>query len=281
MNYHVIFTLKTEKSSYETKTDLTEEQLNMRIIEPYEQGQPIILNGKTIQPTDIDRIRISKSQESSEQIISQIKTDERRSNIHSVIGGHSYSWKAANKAQDVTDEFIKGPIGYKKGGNMKEKAENENQSISNNKVFIVHGHDSELKNNLDDFLRECGLDPIILHRQADQGLTIIEKFEKYSDVAFAFILLTPDDVGMPVNEYENKKKKRKIEHRARQNVIFEFGYFVAKLKRRNVCCLYKKGVTLPTDISGLLYKEVGESIDSIRGEIIKELLSAGLKLKKQ
>ena len=46
MFYHVRISLKSQKSSDETKTDLTEEQLKTRIIEPYEQGEPIILNGE-------------------------------------------------------------------------------------------------------------------------------------------------------------------------------------------------------------------------------------------
>lgn len=276
MNYHVRISLKSQKSSDETKTDFSEEQLQVRIIEPYELGEPIILNGKTIQPADIDRIRISKSQELSEQIIQQIIAADRNSSFIS-LGGPSNAWRAASKASDVTDELILGPVGYKKGKSSSKKKE-LNTKKSSNKVFIVHGHDSELKNDIDVFLRDIGLEPIVLHRQADEGLTIIEKFEKYSDVAYAFILLTPDDTGMTVQEYDKPQEERKVEFRARQNVIFEFGYFAAKLGRRNVCCIYKDGVTLPNDIAGLLYKKVGDTIDSIGYEIIKELKAIGLKV---
>lgn len=59
------------------------------------------------------------------------------------------------------------------------------------KVFVVHGRDEVAKTGLEAFLHEIGLEPIVLHRQADEGLTIIEKFEKHSDVGYAFILLTP------------------------------------------------------------------------------------------
>ena len=276
MNYHVRISLKSQKSSDETKTDFTEEQLKVRILEPYEQGEPIIINGKTIQSSDIDRIRISKSKETSDQIIQRVKAEDRASSV-AVLGGPSYSWRAASKAQDVTDELILGPVGYKKG--QENKAKSKPEKKSSNKVFVVHGHDSELKNDVDIFLRDIALEPIILHRQADEGLTIIEKFEKHSDVVYAFILLTPDDIGMTVDEYNKKEDERKIEYRARQNVIFEFGYFVAKLGRRNVCCIYKEGVTLPNDISGLLYKKVSETVDSIGYEIIKELKAIGLKIK--
>ena len=69
--------------------------------------------------------------------------------------------------------------------------------------------------------------------------------------------------------------ERKWELRARQNVIFEFGYFVGKLDRKRVCCLYKTGVTLPNYLSGVLYKKVVESLEDIKFSIIEELRVAG------
>ena len=136
-----------------------------------------------------------------------------------------------------------------------------------NKIFIVHGHDEEIKNQLEIFLNEIGLEAIVLHRKPDEGMTIIEKFEKYSkDASYAFILLTPDDIC-----YSVKKK----EMRARQNVIFEFGYFVGKLGRGRVCCIYKENVSLPTDVSGMLYKKIQNKIEEKSLEILKELKKAG------
>jgi hypothetical protein len=54
--------------------------------------------------------------------------------------------------------------------------------VLSNKVFVVHGHDQALKTDVERFLHEIGLEPIVLHRQPDQGRTVIEKFEAYSDV---------------------------------------------------------------------------------------------------
>ena len=63
------------------------------------------------------------------------------------------------------------------------------------KVFVVHGHDEETKKTVTEFLTSLQLMLIILCPQANEGNTIIEKFEKYTDVSFAIVLLTPDDVG--------------------------------------------------------------------------------------
>jgi predicted nucleotide-binding protein len=144
-----------------------------------------------------------------------------------------------------------------------------------NKVFVVHGHDQGLKTDVERFLHEIGLEPIVLHRQPDQGQTIIEKFEKHSDVGYAFILLTPDEVAYTVDQEAKPDDARAKEKRARPNVIFEFGYFVGTLGRKRVCCLHKGGVVLPSDLDGLVYKRIDGSVDAQAFQIVRELRAAG------
>ena len=134
------------------------------------------------------------------------------------------------------------------------------------------------KTNLEVFLGEIGLEPIVLHRKADQGLTLIEKFEKHSDVGYAFILLTPDEVAYLASEEGKADTERHKEFRARPNVIFEFGYFVGKLGRSRVCCLYTGDVTLPSDLGGVIYKEYHKHIKEVAYDITKELKAAGYAL---
>jgi predicted nucleotide-binding protein len=148
-----------------------------------------------------------------------------------------------------------------------------------NKVFVVHGRSEAAKNELEILIREFGLDPVVLHRQPDEGQTVIEKFEKHSDVGFVFVLLTPDEISYLRDEDSLPDGNRKKEFRARPNVIFEFGYFVGKLGRSRVCCIYTGDVTLPTDISGLLYKQFHTNIEEVGHSIRKELSAAGYSLK--
>lgn len=134
-------------------------------------------------------------------------------------------------------------------------------------VFIVHGHNNEIKEAVARTLQKLDLNPIILHEQANSGKTIIEKFEKHSNVGFAIVLLTDDDLG--------KSKKDELDNaRARQNVILEMGYFIGKLGRDKVCPLYSKGVELPSDLYGLLYIELDSSAHW-QISIAKELKAAG------
>ena len=104
------------------------------------------------------------------------------------------------------------------------------------KIFIVHGHDNEVKLEVARFIEKIGLEPIILHEQVNSGMTVIEKIEKYSDVEFGIVLYTPCDLGY----VKGKKKEKKA--RARQNVVFEHGYLIGKLGRNNVCALVKGAI---------------------------------------
>jgi len=271
MYYHVRISTKSNQSHDETKVDLNEDQLNERIIQPYEVGDSIFINGKNIEGNDLSRIRISHSEQPSSMIIEELRREDRNSPVVRV-GGPSYEWRAADKSVDITDELIKGAFGYKK---IQTKLEEKIVVQSNKKVFVVHGHDVTLKNDIEAFLYRIHLDPIILHKQPDEGLTIIEKFEKNSDVMFALILLTPDDLSCS-SSVEAKDVQKALIPRARQNVIFEFGYFVGKLGRKNVCCIYKEGVELPSDVNGLLYQKLSGDIESIGYNLIKEFQAAGL-----
>lgn len=141
-------------------------------------------------------------------------------------------------------------------------------TASSNKVFIVHGHNNEIKVNVARTIEKLGLEAIILHEQANSGKTIIEKFEEYSEVAFAIVLLTDDDLG-------KSKKDDNLNNRARQNVILELGYFIGKLSRNKVCPLYTSGVELPSDLLGLLYIEL-DAEDSWKFKLAKELKASGL-----
>ncbi len=139
-------------------------------------------------------------------------------------------------------------------------------------VFVVHGHDREIKEAVARFLEKLDLTPIILHEQANKGRTIIEKFEAHSDVAFAVVLLTPDDVG---RASQTKAPKAPLTPRARQNVILELGFFLGKLGRARVCALYKGNVEIPSDVDGVIYVPYDDH-GAWRMALAKELKESGL-----
>lgn len=135
------------------------------------------------------------------------------------------------------------------------------------RIFIVHGHDGEARETVARFISTIGLEPVILHEQANRGRTVIEKVEANSDVGFAIVLLTPDDLGRSKNGVE-------LEPRARQNVLLELGYFIAKLGRDRVCALKRGTVEIPSDFAGVVW----ETMDASGGwkqSLGRELEAAG------
>lgn len=136
-----------------------------------------------------------------------------------------------------------------------------------NKVFIVHGHDGEARETVARYLHALGFEPVILHEQANQGRTVIEKIEANRDVGFAVVLLTPDDVGRSVKEDELKP-------RARQNVLLELGYFICHLGRERVCALRRGNVDMPSDFAGVVWQDMDDG-GGWRLPLARELKAAG------
>ena len=137
------------------------------------------------------------------------------------------------------------------------------------KVFLVHGHDNEMKESVARIVSKIGLQPIILHEQPNQGKTIIEKFERDADVGFAIALLSPDDMA-----YTATSDPSSANPRARQNVVLELGYFVGKIGRDRVMALKRSGLEVPSDFSGVVYTEYDDA-GNWRFELVRELKAAG------
>lgn len=138
------------------------------------------------------------------------------------------------------------------------------------RVFIVHGHDAEARETVARFLGNIGFEPIILHEQASRGRTVIEKVEANSDVGFAVVLLTPDDLG-------RSKESADLEPRPRQNVLLELGYFIAKLGRERVCALKRGDLVIPSDFAGVVWTDM-DAAGGWKASLGKELQAAGYQI---
>ncbi len=115
------------------------------------------------------------------------------------------------------------------------------------KVFVVHGHDELLKVQVARLVEQQGLDAVILSEKENEGKTIIEKIERHSDVGAAILLFTPDDSGKANADPDYKT-------RARQNVVFEAGFFMGKLGReKTIMVVTDRDLELPSDLHGVVY----------------------------
>jgi predicted nucleotide-binding protein len=127
-----------------------------------------------------------------------------------------------------------------------------NNQVRSNKIFVVHGHDNEMKSAVTQTLKTLELEPIILHETPNSEQTLIEKIADYAHVSFAVVLLSPDDLAYPKEKTPDEAK-----YRAEQNVIFELGYFLGRLGTQNVVAIYRKNkdFEIPNQYSGVLWIE--------------------------
>lgn len=137
------------------------------------------------------------------------------------------------------------------------------------KIFVVHGHDAAILNELSNMLKYTfGIEPIVLSDMPDKGHTIIEKFEEYARFcAFAFVIVTPDDI------VENKKKKY---FQGRPNVLFELGWFCGRFGRDKIRILRQKDTQLPSDLNGLVNIEFHEKLEEVFRRINADLEHNGI-----
>lgn len=142
------------------------------------------------------------------------------------------------------------------------------------KIFIVHGHDTEARDQLELALRRLGLEPFILMNAPGQGKTLIEALEGHIgadySAAFGIVLMTPDDMG-----YAKKDGEGKVEPRARQNVILETGMLLSSLTRARMALIVKGHIELPSDLEGIIRLGYNDHIREIVPKLAHSLKLSG------
>ncbi|MBD8899682.1 nucleotide-binding protein [Rhodanobacter sp. DHG33] len=146
------------------------------------------------------------------------------------------------------------------------------------KVFIVHGHDSVAREQLELVIHKLGLDPYVLQNTGGGGLTIIEALEaeigtRVNSAKFGIVLLTPDDVG-----YAKSAGDKEAQPRARQNVVLEMGMLISALGRKNVAILKKQHLEIPSDAQGILYIAFNDHVKEVVPKLVDRLRAAGFVL---
>lgn len=138
----------------------------------------------------------------------------------------------------------------------------EKKNPTSNKVFIVHGRNMSWLDEIEFFIKSLGYSPIILYKDINPGHTIIEKLESHADAFAAIVLLTPDDKGYLIEDDKSLKT------RARQNVVFEYGYFAGVIGRKSIIIIDFGVEEKPSDINGVVYTNTtSDSIEKAKHEI--------------
>lgn len=241
------------------------EEIKDEVIRPYVLKDEILVDGAYLEFSKIRSLKIKETEKEASKTV-----DTANKNIppnfivflstDKVISGDGYT-------TDLTRSLIK-EVRESISNESKKEAPPVEIASDNKKVFVVHGHDDAAKSEMARFLEKAGLEPIVLHEKASSSRTIIEKIEANSDVGYAVVLYTPCDIGA------KKSESPELKSRARQNVVFEHGYFIGRLGRSRVSAFLVDGVEAPNDISGVVYIDL-----DLRGawklDLAKELKEAG------
>ena len=171
-----------------------------------------------------------------------------------------------NKALSLIDSFLERIDLYM---GTKHTTQLNDEVAKNKRVFIVHGHDSNTRNEAELLVKQLGYEPVVLFKQPNMGDTIIEKLlRESSEAAFAIVLYTKCDEGKAVEEAGLKP-------RARQNVVFEHGLMCGLLGRKHVVALVEEGVEIPGDLSGIVYIAL-DSAKRWQFDVAREMKASGL-----
>lgn len=182
--------------------------------------------------------------------------------------------QVVEKQYAVLQSYMAGKLAYYQMilVQRERKMELEKGIRNSKKIFIIHGHNEAKRRELEGILKNSlGLEPVILSEQPNQGMTIIEKFEKYaSECSYAFALFTPDDI---VTTGDGKQY-----FQARPNVIFELGWFYANLSRARVCILDQASEksSIFSDLQGVMRVQFNNNITEKFVEIERELKTVGI-----
>lgn len=270
--YHVLIeSCESSKPYYELdKTGLSE--IKDEFIIPYLKGKSFIFSGYFLDEAKVKRIVIGESVCTSKEYV--LEEQERRGPHVFLPIPREGIIKRSDYTKDITRDIFKECKSQLQEITSKSEAPTPNKPqipMDKSKVFIVHGHDNAAKEAVARFVEKIGFEAIILHEQASSGKTIIEKIEEYTNVGFGIVLYTPCDVG------GSQEEKDQLNPRARQNVVFEQGYLMGKIGRKNVCALLKGDTEMPTDISGVVYIKMDEG-DGWKLAVAKEMRDCGYKV---
>lgn len=159
--------------------------------------------------------------------------------------------------------------------NLDTEIESDNQGDEpmrqQSKIFIVHGSNHVIRNEIRIFLIDLGLQTVVMDATASGGRTLPEKFEDIArECQFAVFILSADD---DLTDHSNNERIK----RARQNVILEVGYFWGALGRRgNVAFLVDSAIEIPSDIQGIGYIPITADLGETKLKLRQELEAAGL-----
>ena len=278
--YHVRLTPKSSPSSDVVSLDLSLQELNRRVIEPYNKGQTLVISGKAIAAEDVDRILVTASNQASAAIRALLRLERLQPSAQGIpdFSGVTENLVAA-EGQDVTDQFITGPPGWN-AAPAPQATQESRPSHGAREVFVVHGRNAAARDAMFQFLRSLDLHPLewpeVVKRTGKGSPTNMEIVDAgFRDVQAIVVLFTPDDEARlreSLHGGTEPPHEAQATGQARPNVIFEAGMAMGKHPDRTI--LVELGPLRPfSDISGINVIRLDDSPEK-RNALVERLATA-------
>jgi len=264
--YHIYLEYaEPEKSG--VRFNVSQEELNRTFATPFAAGQPFWFMGRLLNPIKVNKVVLFLSHATADKLLlpnqeNLIAAKDKKNLIENIVRGK------VKGAYVCTEKFL--PI-TQKNRSLSQSATSASGHLSR-RIIVVSGADSEMKQALIGALTRLSLMPLVMCEEPSQGKKIVENFSRdYDDVAFAVVLLSPDDFAYATNEVATKRKLR-----PQQDVVFELGFLLGKLGKDNVIVFRRECVTFegPIDLEGMKVTAFDDQ-DSWKLALIRELTNCG------
>ncbi len=265
--YHIyIEYAEPEKSG--VRFNVSQEELNRTLATPFAAGQPFWFMGRLLNPIKVSKVVLFWSHVTADKLVlpnheNLVSNKDKKYLIESIIKGK------VKGAYLCTEKFLPSTENRSSPSQTKTST-SENLS---RRIIVVSGSDQEMNQAINEALTKLSLIPLVLCEEPSQGKKIVENFNTdYADVAFAVVLLSPDDFGHAKNEAATKHKLR-----PKQDVIFELGFLLGNLGKGNVLVFFREctNFEIPIDFEGIKFTAFDDR-DSWKLALIRELSNCGL-----
>lgn len=144
-------------------------------------------------------------------------------------------------------------------------------AVDKPRAFISHGKGEDALLKLERFLKELGVETIIVKDQPSLDRTLDKKVEDcLSEADFVIIFATGDDIVT-----EKKDRKDTTIRQPRQNVIHEIG-LAQKTHPGRIIYLLEEGAEFPSNIRPKVYESFArQSMDGAFTAIVREMRTLG------
>jgi predicted nucleotide-binding protein len=265
--YH-IYVEYAEQEKSGVRFNVSQEELNRTFATPFAAGQPFWFMGRLLNPIKVTKVVIFWSHVTADKLAlpnqeNLVSAKDKKYLIENIVKGK------VKGAYLCTEKFLPST----KNSPFPSQSTTSTSGNLSRRIIVVAGSDEEMNQALNEALTKLSLIPLVLCEEPSHGKKIVENFSRdYADVAFAVVLLSPDDFAYGKNEATTKRKLR-----PKQDVVFELGFLLGKLSKGNVLVFFREcaNFEIPIDFEGIKFTAFDDR-DSWKLALIRELSNCRL-----